>query len=493
MNDRLAFNVRGRLTDAPSLAPGVDAQGASPETTEPASAEGPERRDWAFFFLLAFTALVFIRPQDVIPGLHFLHLTELSAICALVSLIGGRLGRNLPITRVTPELIGVVALGGLILATAPFSIWLSGAIAVFTEYYGKVILIYLLMANVLTSARRIEQLTWLLMLPSGYLAFRAVFDFARGANLAESGGRVHGAIGGIFGNPNDLALNMVALLPLAVSIALRHGTAPRRVIAAVCAFFMFGAVIASHSRGAALGLAAMAGVLGLFMLRRRPGLVFGTVMALALAAPMTPASYWHRLASITDESQDETGSRAARRVLLQESYQAFLQNPLTGVGAGQFKNWNPGGRQQPWHESHDVLLQVAAELGIGGLLVMSYLILRGGMCVRETRRLLRLARADPNRARAPGQTTRTGGPAVPPLAPDEVAFLDAHSASMAAALTGWFVCALFGSVAYNWTFYYLLALAAAPRDILLARQFGTRTTRRRRRMEAPAQLEVARA
>ena len=35
---------------------------------------------------------------------------------------------------------------------------------------------------------------------------------------------------------------------------------------------------------------------------------------------------------------------------------------------------------------------------------------------------------------------------------------------MTAALAGWFVCALFASVAYNWTFYYLLALAVAPRD-----------------------------
>jgi hypothetical protein len=49
---------------------------------------------------------------------------------------------------------------------------------------------------------------------------------------------------------------------------------------------------------------------------------------------------------------------------------------------------------------------------------------------------------------------------------DEAARLDIHSATMAAALVGWFVCALFASVAYHWTFYYLLALALAPREIL---------------------------
>jgi hypothetical protein len=175
MNDRLLFNLRGGLSDAPSLAPVVDPQGASPRTSEPASAEAPERWDWAFFFLLAFTAVVFLRPQDSIPGLHFLHLAELSAIGALASLIGGRLGRNLPITRVTPELVGVVALGGLILATAPFSIWFSGAIGVFTEYYGKTTAIYVLMVNVLTSPRRIER--------SRGLCFRRLSRLSRGVRL----------------------------------------------------------------------------------------------------------------------------------------------------------------------------------------------------------------------------------------------------------------------------------------------------------------------
>jgi hypothetical protein len=56
--------------------------------------------------------------------------------------------------------------------------------------------------------------------------------------------------------------------------------------------------------------------------------------------------------------------------------------------------------------------------------------------------------------------------------------LDAHSAAMAASLAGFFVCAFFSSLAYNWTFYYLLVLAAAPRDILRARMAGTPARRR---------------
>jgi hypothetical protein len=57
-------------------------------------------------------------------------------------------------------------------------------------------------------------------------------------------------------------------------------------------------------------------------------------------------------------------------------------------------------------------------------------------------------------------------------------------------VVGWLVCALFASVAYNWTFYYLLALSATPRDALLAR-FPRPSAARRR--AADARLEAVRA
>jgi hypothetical protein len=40
---------------------------------------------------------------------------------------------------------------------------------------------------------------------------------------------------------------------------------------------------------------------------------------------------------------------------------------------------------------------------------------------------------------------------------------------MTAGLVGWFTCALFASVAYSWTFYYLLALIVATRELARVR------------------------
>ena len=109
------------------------------------------------------------------------------------------------------------------------------------------------------------------------------------------------------------------------------------------------------------------------------------------ATPFMPASFWARMATIFDEQQDKahyTGSSEARRQVMQEGIDAFLTFPLTGVGAGQFKNLQPAGRKERWRETHNALIQVAAETGILGLAVFMFLIVRGGMAAARTRRLL---------------------------------------------------------------------------------------------------------
>jgi O-antigen ligase len=139
---------------------------------------------------------------------------------------------------------------------------------------------------------------------------------------------------------------------------------------------------------------------------------------------------------------------------MQEGIDTFIERPFTGVGAGQFKNYNPPGRQEPWMETHNSLIQVASETGIFGLLIFSFLIFRAGLAAATTRRLL----ARPARGRRPD-------PLAAILSDSERESLYAHTVGMSAGLVGWFVCSLFASVAYTWTFYYVLALIVAGREL----------------------------
>lgn len=486
MSERLAFNLGGRRDVGSGPAVQATPAGAPATIAEAHPRPAVERRDWAFTWTLVFTAVLFFRPQDVYPPLGALHLAELSAIAGLISLFMGRLARRQPLSRVTPELIGVFALGAVILLTAPFSIWFGGAVHAFTDQYVKVTLVYLLAVNVLDSPKRVERLTWVLVLVLGYIAFRAVLDYARGVNMIARGTRVVGTVGGLVGNPNDLALHMVVALPLALFMAMRPDAAVlKRLTAAFCGVCMMGGVVASGSRGGFLGLVVTIIALAAFAARRRPGLVMAGVLAVMCALPVLPDQYWRRIESITDPSKDDYQSSTARRELFSEAFDAFLENPLTGVGAGQFDNYKPQERKEAWHETHNIWLQVAADLGILGVIALTFLVARAFSAVWQTRRLLARVRRAAAAARRPTATGKVIA-GTPVVSADEEALLDAHSAAMASTLIGFFVCAFFASVAYNWTFYYLIILAAAPRDFLRERIPGA--GRRRARVPAPAMI-----
>lgn len=462
MNERLAFGFgtsgfyREAAADPQLPTP------RSPATPAVWPAEREPRRDWAFLGLLAFTAVLYFRPQDQIPGLSALPLAELTAVFALSAMLIGRITKGLLFTRITPELIAVALFGFMMLMTAPFSIWPGGAIGTFTDIFVKVILIFTLMTNALTNLPRVTKFMNIVVITTGYIATRAVFDYARGINLVENG-RVMGAVGGMFENPNDLALNMVSILPMALLVSIRAKTTAWRMIAGFLGVMMLCTVIVSYSRGGFVGLAAMILMLGWYMAKRRPGAVAGAALALVLATPFAPSSYWERIVSIVDEDLDATGSREARRIALREAWETFLTFPVHGVGAGMFQAYNPPHRVETWRETHNVVLQVAAEMGVVALAIFGFLVWQAFDAGRVTKRLLR--RAQPAAPRW-GQARQSRAPAV---TPEEAVYFEAHAGAMTASIVGWLVCAMFASVAYNWTFYYLLALAVAPRDILKAR------------------------
>ena len=453
--ERLTFSYGAAVT-VPSRAV---AEAAIAAATEPTFVTSPyaEPRDWGYAGLLAFTMVVMMRPQDQIPALNPLHIADICAVIGVAPMLFHRFARRRPVFRITGETMGLFALGAVMLATVPFSIWPGGALATVTDSYLKALVVFFLMINTLTTPARLSQITWLILLCMGYVATRGVIDYARGVNMIEHGSRLTAAVGGIFGNPNDLALTMVTFLPPAIVIALsRLNSLPKRFSAAIIAALMLATIVLTRSRGGMLGLVAVLIALVLIGRKVRRGFPALLVGVLLIASPFVPSSFWTRMASIVDEEQDArefTGSREARRVVMQEGIKTFLERPFTGVGAGQFQNYNPPGRRERWRETHNALIQVASETGIFGLVAFSFLIVRGAMAAVSTRRML---------WRAARSSTAAVDLVLP--APDRES-LYAHMTAMTAALAGWFVGAMFASVAYGWTFYYVLALIVAAREL----------------------------
>jgi putative inorganic carbon (HCO3(-)) transporter len=465
--ERLVFSGWSRAVGVrprQALAPREPRLGAASATTADPRAIALEQHDvLAFRGLLAFTFVLFVRPQDSLPLLDTLHLGDLTALFSLAALVVARVRRGLPAVTVSRALGWVAGFGAVMLLTAPLSIWPGGAVSVFIDLYSKVILIFALMVHTITTRARFNRLLSLVVAGTAYIAIRAVLDYGRGVNLIEDG-RVTGAVGGLFGNPNDLALNMVAFLPLALALMQDRGAGPTvRLVALIGTPAMALAIIFSRSRGGAIGLAGMLLVFLYQMRRIRPGLTAAVVVVCIATIPVLPSSFTGRMASIFDSEQDTTGSREARKQLLREAAGAFKQNPLFGIGAGQFVNYNPDGRQEAWTETHNTFLQVAAELGLVGLFVFLAILYSGFAATRQTWRQVR-SRGLGARARAP-------------IFPNGSA-PHLYSAALLASLSGWVLAAIFGSVAYYWTLYIILALAVTHGDIT-ARDVQVTGTHRR--------------
>lgn len=467
MPERLTFNH-----GAAALARGLHERPATDDEptftlalrqVEPVAApvRPPEARaDLAYWAVFAFTALLFFRPQDTFRVLAPLHLSEALAVLAIVALLVGHLMRGEKLVRLNADIVGVWALAAVMVLTAPFSIWPGGAFSTFIDVYLKVALIFVLLTHTLRSPRLLRRFTWLIVLAMGYVAARGVADYARGLNLLV-GGRLHGPLAGMMGNPNDLAMNMVTFLPLAGFMALSRGRALPRLVAAGIVLLMVATILFTKSRAGMLGLVVMMVVFLLHARAVRPGVGVIALVGVLATAPLMPASFWTRVSSIVNQEEDETGSRQARKDLMLDAWQTFLQRPLTGVGAGQFKNYNPPDRLEPWRETHNVVLQILVELGLFGALAFGYLLVRAGMGIVWT-----LRRFPPLRRRGRMTNLSSVATVVDHAFDDqEREWMRMHASAVSAGFAGWFVCAQFSSIGYYWTFYYLFALIIAAREI----------------------------
>jgi putative inorganic carbon (HCO3(-)) transporter len=450
-----AARVRARPT-IPQRASGWDSGAAA--RPEPKVSRG-SRRDWAWLGLLAFTIIVFLRPQDQVRALEWLHLAEVSALVGLGGMVATRISRGLPPAPFTPEIGGLIAFGGAMLVGIPFSFWPGGSFNDFVDIYLKVLVVVVLMIHALDRAERIDRLVVLIVLSSGLVAVLSVFDYMRGINVVR-GDRLTGAVGGIYGNPNDIALNMVVFLPFALAAVFKPGPSARRVVAALCAGVMMITIMLTKSRGGSVGLVVMLVALVIASVRLRPAIGVAALIAVLAAVPIAPASFWNRMVSIFDQDKDETGSRQARIDLMHEAVRVFVANPVFGVGLGQFVNYDPTGRKEAWSVTHNATLQVAAELGVLGLVPFFYLIVRAGLAARAVKRaLVPATRAFRGRARI--------GPRDAAARDPERETLATLATAVGPALIGWIVCAQFASVALNWTFYFVLGIVVATREVTL--------------------------
>src|SRR5262249_58736177 len=112
--DGLAFNFGGGIVPSQQA---IDAALAADTRPTFATALFAEPRDWGYKGLIAFTAVLLLRPQDTFKALTPFHLAEVCALISIAPMLVHRLTRNLPVFRITMETVALIAFGGVIVVT----------------------------------------------------------------------------------------------------------------------------------------------------------------------------------------------------------------------------------------------------------------------------------------------------------------------------------------------------------------------------------------
>ncbi|HKQ93634.1 MAG TPA: O-antigen ligase family protein [Blastocatellia bacterium] len=431
----------GALFNRRANSPNAVEQGGEIDLPLTSDAGAPRGKHWlAFAGVYLFTLMLYARPNDLLPALGDFPLVKIVAISALLIYIGSKISAGERLSGWTLEMTMLVVIAALGLLFMPIAVSPQHSMAVLTEVYLKTVIIFILMVNLIDARQRIFSLWKLVVVCGAALGLGAIRSYIKG-EFTMRGLRIEGLVGGMFENPNDLATALNLLLPFAVALTvISKGLA--RLFFLVCAAILTVGILVTLSRGGFLGLLALCVVLLWKLGRgRRMKTILAAVLICGTLIAVMPGGYGARITSIFNTEEDKTGSAQQRRELMERAASIAISRPIIGVGMGNFHIYSI--HDKP---AHNAYLEIAAELGVMGLI--AYLILIFAP-LRSLHRIERQTR---------GRRSKSAW---------EMYWL---SVSIQAAFIAYIVCSLFASIQYLWYLYYTAAYAVALRQIYAAEE-----------------------
>ena len=322
----------------------------------------------AFFATALFAAQLYLSPAQWFPVLEPVHHAAILSVVALAALLIRRMLKNEPLWMGWRTAFLAVYVGAAVLSPM-WSIAPRNSVAGATEV-AKHLLFFMAVVNAIDTPKRVRvalALYALAAIAPGWGTFNNWFH----DQLLVEGFR--GRWLGVMADPNHDAMALVGALPILLFLTTGHGHRwPLRIVAVLGAAACIAGIIATHSRGGSVGLAAAVLVFALFSRRK----ALASILVLAGAAGMmifAPTSFWERNETATLGAEDL--SIEGRLQAWQVAARAFKERPVLGVGEGAFlEAWSQyapidsGRLFGHRYVAHNLILEVAGELGLVGLL-----------------------------------------------------------------------------------------------------------------------------
>jgi len=332
------------------------------------------RATLAYRTLLVFSFLYFARPDDVIPGLGFIPMQKILGGVALLALLFGVNARR-GLKKWPPELKLLVALFFWQCLTIPFAWWRMGAFTwVFTKC-SKAVIVAFLVSLVVGSVRQLKQLMFIQAAAVATMTFFSV--------VVYRGGRMGGVLGGVFDNPNDLAMNIALNWPLCLMFLLSSKNLFKKLLWAAGMLVMVRGLMLTYSRSGFLALAvALLFSLWEFGIRGKRHYLLAVAMFCGIAFLLVrPKNYGDRLQSMVSDDVSAYGdAKQAREELLNRSISITLTHPLLGIGPGNFQGYSGS-----WHVTHNTYTELSAESGIPSMILFIAVLTMAFRNLKRTR------------------------------------------------------------------------------------------------------------
>jgi O-antigen ligase len=204
--------------------------------------------------------------------------------------------------------------------------------------------------------------------------------------------RFGGPIGVGLNDVNYFALEALMIVPLAFAFAAGAEDGRSRLLWLLCGLVLVLEVLQTGSRGGFLGFAAMAVFMALRLARRPILTLVGGAALVGVLLVTVPTPMLDRLLATVDDEHGHGGvnrSNEARLIALDAGLELIAENPLTGIGLGNFylyKTMYPELFFEGPNLAHNTYLEIAAELGLGALAAFLVLFLCAFRSLRRAER-----------------------------------------------------------------------------------------------------------
>lgn len=297
--------------------------------------------------------------------------------------------------------------------------------------YLKMIVLYFLFLNLLTTPRRFELCVYTVILA---LLVAVIYGFYTYLVQPSAVTLVLRRAAGGGTDPNFFALSLLAFLPIPFLLIFAENRFWHKMLWLATVVLMVAGILISFSRAGILGLAFTVLLLG-YKIRKHRFLLLLAAGVLVTLLFFLPETIWERMETLSRVGRDD--SLRWRYKLAIGTWDLFLTHPFTGIGAGNIVLFSF--RWINRHQTaHNTYLEIMAEFGVGGIIIF-------GLLLWTTFRYLR-------------QGYKT-------FADHQHSQLAIIGQGLELGLIGFLFVALFLSVHYDYMFWVFLGLAGAMRHL----------------------------